>query len=75
MHFSTWMWDRMEEPNRVGLFSKLCWTDVNNGCAHATFNAIDWMKHFEARHPENKEKLITTLAVSYRTYVLSIEPK
>jgi len=72
MHFSTWLWEQMEEPNRVGLFANLCWDDVNNGCGHSTYNGRKWLEHFEARHKDRKEFLIGLLSEAYKEYMLSL---
>jgi hypothetical protein len=75
MHFSTWLWEQMDESTPIGDFANLCWKDVNNGCAHAKFNAMNWLTHFEERHPENKNKLTSILALAFKAYILSLPKK
>jgi len=75
MHFSTWLWEQMDESSRIGYFANLCWADVNNGCAHGTFNATKWLQHIEARHFEKKDTLIPLLSAAYKAYMLSLPPK
>lgn len=71
MHFSTWLWDQLDIPGGTGKFSKLCWDDVNNGCALPTFSAKDWLNHFESKHVETKERLTLMLLKAYSEYIIS----
>lgn len=75
MHFSTWLWEQMDEPTRLGYFAKLCWSDVNNGCAHVKYNATDWLNHIESTHPAQKEMLTPILSVAFKAYILSLPKK
>jgi hypothetical protein len=75
MQFSTWLWDQMDIPGPLGRFAKLCWDDVNNGCALPTFNAKTWLNHFETKHPESRGILSTALIKSYKEYIISTEHK
>lgn len=63
----------MEEPTAVGHFSTICWNDVNNGCAHAKFNASKWLHHIKQDHADKADVLIPLLALTYREYRLFLE--
>jgi hypothetical protein len=73
MRFSTWLWEQLEEVNDVGRFANIAWRDVNNGCAHATFNARKWLEHIKTHHPERKDVLIPLLLGAYARYRLYID--
>lgn len=75
MHFSTWLWEQMEEPGRIGYVANICWKDVNNGCAHGKFGAPNWIAHIKERHPEQKDILLPLIVTAFKAYMLSLEPK
>ena len=75
MHFSTWLWEQMEEPSRIGYVATICWKDVNNGCAHAKFGAPNWIKHLNERHPEQKDILVPLIVKAFQAYMLSLATK
>jgi hypothetical protein len=70
------MWEVMEDdPTPVGDFCRTCWKDVNNGCANSIFDVTKWKAHFEERHPDTAEKLVTSLTMVYSHYILSLSKK
>jgi len=71
MRFVTWLWEQLDTAGPASRFAKLCWDDVNNGCAHATFSATNWLDHFEEKHKDNKEVLISLMLPAYQEYMLS----
>jgi hypothetical protein len=75
MRFVTWLWDQLDIPGSTGSFAKICWDDVNNGCAHPTFSAPQWLHHFENKHPDSKDKLRAMLIRAFQEYMLSLEGK
>jgi hypothetical protein len=75
MYYSTWLWDQLDIPSYTGKFAKLCWDDVNNGCALPTFSAKAWLNHFEEKHSENKDQLSIMLIKVYKEYMLSLGKK
>jgi hypothetical protein len=75
MHFSTWLWEQMEEPSRIGYVATICWKDVNNGCAHAKFGAPNWIEHIKERHPEQKDILVPLIVKAFQAYMLSLATK
>ena len=69
MRFSTWLWEQLDLPGRAGDLAKICWLDVNNGCASAKFSASEWVNHFEGKHRDKKEKLSDMLIPVYLEYL------
>jgi hypothetical protein len=69
MRFSTWLWEQLDFPGRSGVLAKVCWDDVNNGCANARFSATDWLKHFDEKHAEKRETLADMLIPVYMEYL------
>lgn len=69
MHFSTWLWEQLDIPGAAGDIAKVCWADVNNGCASARFEAQDWVRHFDSKHKEKKEVLVDMLMPVYLEYL------
>ena len=69
MRFSTWLWDQLDIPGRSGSFAKVCWDDVNNGCASPRFSASDWLKHFDEKHAEKRDRLADMLIPVYMEYL------
>ena len=75
MRFVTWLWDQLDVPGGTSKFAKLCWDDVNNGCAHPTFSAPQWLHHFEDKHKEHQEALITMLLAAFTEYMRTVRKK
>jgi hypothetical protein len=75
VRFITWLFDNLDDPTKVGVFAKICWDDVNNGCALSKWGPIEWKEHFEVKHPDSANKLIYLLSVAYAQYVLSLSEK
>lgn len=73
MHFSSWLWEQMDEPGRIGFIANVCWKDVNNGCAHAKFDAPKWVVHIRKRHPEQKELLVPLIVEAFKAYTLYLQ--
>jgi len=69
MHFSTWLWEQMDVPSNISEIAKLCWADVNNGCASVRFSGQDWVRHFDEKHKEKKDRLINMLMLAYLEYL------
>jgi hypothetical protein len=72
MRFSTWLWEQLEEFTASAEFAKIAWTDVNNGCAHATFSVSDWVAHFDEKHKDRKDLLMAMMLTTYKEYMLSL---
>jgi hypothetical protein len=68
MRYTAWLWDRLEEESHLGKFAKICYDDVNNGCASANFSATDWISHFEQIHRENRSELSSRFFSSFIEY-------
>lgn len=75
MHFSSWLWEQMEEPGRVGYIANICWKDVNNGCANPRFSAPQWMNHLKERHAPQEELLTKLLVGAFKEYMRTLPPK
>ncbi len=75
MHFVSWLWEQMDYQDANSRFAKVCWDDVNNGCALPTFSAQQWHKHFDEKHKNSKEKLNTMLIRAYDEYMLFMNGK
>lgn len=68
MRYTVWLWDQMDEDSPIGRFAKLCYDDVNNGCANPKFSAGEWISHFEQNHRDNKEELISRFFTTFTVY-------
>jgi hypothetical protein len=71
MSFVSWLWEQLESDGPSTRFAKICWDDVNNGCANVKFGASQWLNHFEKHHKINKELLISLMLPAYQEYMLS----
>lgn len=69
MRFPTWLWEQLDTGGTTARFAKLCWDDVNNGCAHPTFNASEWLSHFKEKHSDKIELLTEMLLNAYVEYM------
>lgn len=56
-------------------FAKLCWDDINNGCAHVKFSLKQWQDHFAKKHPESADILISMLLDAYVEYEREVKGK
>lgn len=74
MHFLNWILDQQEEPGNLGVFSKVIWQDINNGCGARFTSPIEWRIHFNKKHPTKADTLNGLLAAAYVQYVNSITP-
>lgn len=63
----------MDEDSHLGKFAKICYDDVNNGCANPKFSAGEWISHFEQVHSDNKSELISRFFNSFIAYNKSKE--
>ena len=72
MRYTTWLWSQVEDLGADAGFAKTCWDDVNNGCASGKFSARDWMSHFDEKHPDKKDILISQLIKSVNDYHKSV---
>jgi hypothetical protein len=68
MKYTAWLWRQLEDVGPGHAFAKVCWDDVNNGCASTKFSANDWLLHFEEKHSDKKDKLISQLLISFAEY-------
>ena len=65
MKYTAWLWYQLEEVGPGHAFAKVCWDDVNNGCASTKFSVNDWLLHFEQKHLDNRDILIHRLIQSF----------
>ena len=65
MKYTAWLWYQLEEVGPGHAFAKVCWDDVNNGCASTKFSVRDWLQHFEQKHLDNRDILIHRLIQSF----------
>jgi hypothetical protein len=70
MRFTQWVLDQEDDDTVVGSFQKILFDDINNGCSSSKFDALAWKQHFEVKHADSAEKLISVLAEAYYQYVL-----
>lgn len=75
MHFITWLFEQLEDPGPNQRFAKLCWDDVNNGCAHIRFSVKQWQDHFFAKHPDSANTLVPMLINAYIDYQREVKGK
>lgn len=68
MRFTAWLWSQVEDLGPEAGFAKVCWTDVNNGCASTKFSVNDWVRHFDEKHPDKKDILVSQLLISFAEY-------
>lgn len=71
MRFSEWLWFQVEDLGADAGFAKVCWEDVNNGCASSKFSSSEWVNHFAEKHKDNKDILIQRLIQSFHEYKLA----
>ena len=69
MRFVSWLWEQLDTSGPSSTFAKICWDDVNNGCAHATFSANQWLSHFKDKHSEKIDLLTELLLSTYLEYM------
>ena len=72
MHFLNWVLDKQEAPGNLGLFAKVVWNDINNGCGARYTSPVEWRIHFNKKHPKTAEKLSQLLSVAYTEYTKSL---
>jgi len=68
VHFLNWILDQQEEPGNLGIFSKVIWQDINNGCGARYTTPLEWRSHFDKKHPRTKERLNALLSAAYIQY-------
>lgn len=73
MKFLSWLLDQIDEPTRVGRFGKVCWDDINNGCASTKFGPMDWRDHFNEKHPSTADNLNSLLVMAYSVYIKTLD--
>ena len=69
MRFITWLFDQMDLGTETSKMAKLCWDDINNGCASIKYGPSDWVEHFNSKHKDKAPILIEKLldaCVEYR---------
>lgn len=69
MSFTSWLFEQIDDLGDHEKFARICWSDVNNGCAHARFSAKDWTEHFNSKHKETADKLDGLLIEAYLSYM------
>ena len=72
MRFSTWLWEQSDAPGLLQDISKICYSDVNNGCADAKFTAQQWIAHFDEKHPDKKDILTEMVFRAYIEYLKEV---
>jgi hypothetical protein len=75
MKYTAWLWYQLEEVGPGHAFAKVCWDDVNNGCASTKFSVNDWLLHFEQKHLDNRDILIHRLIQSFDEFKKATEEK
>lgn len=68
MRFTAWLWNQVDDLGDQEAFAKICWDDVNNGCANARFSAKDWVKHFDDKHRDSRDDLVFQLITAFQQY-------
>jgi len=68
MYFITWLFEQIDLGSPSSQFAKICWDDINNGCASIRFNSQAWMDHFNSKHKDKSEILIEMLFRAYVEY-------
>ena len=68
MHFLNWVLEKQDEPGNLGVFAKVLWQDINNGCGARYTTPLEWRGHFDKKHPRTKEKLNALLSQVYLQY-------
>ena len=63
------MWEQLDNGDETARFSKICWDDANNGCAHPKYNASQWLNHFKEKHSERIDVLTEMLLKAYIEYM------
>ena len=69
MRFVSWLWEQLEDPGKTADFARVCWNDVNNGCASPRFTARQWIEHFESRHKDKAIILTEGLLETYAEFL------
>jgi hypothetical protein len=69
MRFTSWLWEQLDAGGPSSVFAKICWDDVNNGCAHVKFSANEWLSHFKDKHSEKIDLLTELLLNTYLEYM------
>lgn len=75
MRFVSWLWEQMEDPGVTADFARVCWNDVNNGCANPRYTAHEWIDHFEARHVEKADVLVEGVLRAYAEFIRDTKGK
>ena len=75
MHFITWLFEQIDDIGKHQRFAKICWDDVNNGCAHIRFSVKQWQDHFIEKHPENSKLFVKMLIDAYIDYQREVKGK
>lgn len=70
MRFTQWILELEDDDTPAGQFQKVIFGDINNGCANSKFDALAWKQHFQVKHADSAEMLISILAEAYYQYVL-----
>ena len=73
MRFTAWLWEQLDYDGPMYRTAKMCWDDVNNGCASTRFSAQNWIDHFESKHLDKKDILIDMTFTAYTEYLKEVK--
>lgn len=69
MLFTSWLLEQIDIPGDLMDISKVCYSDINNGCASSRFTPQEWVDHFNARHKDRSDILTQMLFIAYLEYM------
>ena len=69
MHFLDWVLEQQAEPGVAGVFGKLIYQDINNGCGARFTTPMEWQYHFTLKHKKNVHTLTSLLEDAYVAYL------
>ena len=69
MHFLDWLLEQQEEPGVAGVFGRLIYQDINNGCGLRYTEPNEWAALFSKKHPQKKDFLIGILDDAFISYL------
>ena len=68
MRFIPWLYEQLDLGTDVSKFAKLCWDDINNGCASSRFSTQELVEHFSIKHKDKSEALTELLFTAFLEY-------
>jgi len=69
VHFLDWILEQQAEPGVAGVFGKLIYQDINNGCGARFTTPMEWQYHFTLKHKKNVHTLTSLLEDAYVAYL------